>query len=178
MLHDNLLVSFGKIAKKIQDENNLKEIPLFLPINFFIKILKNNKNLRLSKIEILGLIAYADCYDLSGLSMDYLLFVDYATEAVVKLNNEKTNIPFQSENLESLCTSDSNVRIFLIMFYYCSLYLLIIITFFFLNSYQYFLHPTYLFFLCFFPFLAFSVTFSSILLFTYSLSSRTLQIRI
>ena len=131
MIHDNLLVSFGKIAKKIQDENNLKEIPLFLPINFFIKILKNNKNLRLSKIEILGLIAYADCYDLSGLSMDYLLFVDYATEAVVKLNNEKTNIPFQSENLESLCTSDSNVRIFLIMFYYCSLYLLIIITFFF-----------------------------------------------
>ena len=41
-----------------------------------------------------------------------------------------------------------------------------------------FFAPHLSFFLCFFPFLAFSVTFSSIFLFTYSLSSRTLQIRI
>ena len=88
-VRESLLIPLEKHAKLIQEENYLKETPLFLPVKTFISVLEDNRNLRLQRVQIMGLVAFADCYDVTGQYLDYLLFVDYASEAIPMMKCEK-----------------------------------------------------------------------------------------
>lgn len=87
-VREYLLIPLEKAAKTIQNEKYLREPPLFLPIKTVISVLEDCRKLRLRRVQIMGLVAFADCYDVSGCNLDYLLFVDYASEAIPKMKCE------------------------------------------------------------------------------------------
>ena len=88
LIRENLLNRIEKEAIKLQKELNLPNIPLFLPIDTYIKIFENNFLYQLNRSQILNLISSADCYDVNGGNLDYLLFVDYACETIPKMKSD------------------------------------------------------------------------------------------
>ena len=109
-LREKIATNLEKFARNFQQENNLKEMSLFLPTKYFIKLLNDEKICKLSKTEIMGLMAFTDCYDSKGLNIDHLLFTNYVTNAIVMINNKKIFNGTPLEDLGSVRTLNSNVR--------------------------------------------------------------------
>ena len=104
-----LLAPLETQAKALQHDLNLKDLPLFLPIKTIISVLEENRKLRLRRVQIMGLVAFADCYDVSGCNLDYLLFVDYAAEAIPKMKTER-GFDSRLRALGSFKSSSAEVR--------------------------------------------------------------------
>ena len=115
-LREKIVTNLEKIARNFQHEKNLKEIPFFLPTKFFMKLLNDEKKFKLSKTEILGLLAFTDCYDLKGNNIDYLLFASYAVNAIFFMKKEKIVNGSPIEDLGSVRKSDSEVRTHIFIF--------------------------------------------------------------
>ena len=117
-LREKIATNLEKIARNFQHEKNLKEIPFFLPTKIFMKLLNDEKKFKLSKTEIIGLVAFTDCYDVKGINIDYLLFANYAANAIVFMNNEKIFNGSPAEDLRSVRTLESEVRTHLKSYFY------------------------------------------------------------
>ncbi len=67
-------------AKRIQEDEGLPEVPIYIPVRNCFEVLESSTSLRCHRTQLVAIISWADCFDEEGANVDYRRFARYAAD--------------------------------------------------------------------------------------------------